>query len=336
MILKQDTDNLFARFQDMRVMVIGDVMVDTYIFGDVTRISPEAPVPIVEVNRRANHLGGAANVALNIKALGGEPILCGVVGEDEKGDLFYDLMKKRSLDSDGILRSDKRPTTTKFRIFGSTTQLLRVDEESTNFLNNIEQHLFVETLKKIIETKLPDIIIFQDYDKGVISRELISEINSFAKKRSVPVIADPKRRNFSAYKDITMLKPNLKELKEGFGIEVDPTDKKQLFEAVAKFKKEYRLDYAMITLSEHGVIIAHEKSGEICFEFVPAHHRKISDVSGAGDTVISVAALCMAAGLSPRQIAEYSNLAGGLVCEQVGVIPVDKEKFHAEIVRINS
>ncbi len=332
------TDNKFKKifkdFNNLNVMIIGDVMVDAYLWGNVNRISPEAPVPIVAVEKREERLGGAANVALNVKSLGANPILCTVIGNDNKGDVFLKLLEEEQLTSSGICRSDQRITTTKFRIIGNHAQMLRVDEEITSDLNNRDTESLIKRVYQIIDQGKIDIIVFQDYDKGGITRKVIAKVIEYANQNNIPVAVDPKRKNFQKYKNISLFKPNLKELQEGLKAEVNHKDIKELNQVVLRLQDNQNIQHALITLSEDGLYISSRQSNQRIIHSIPAHVRSISDVSGAGDTVISVAALCLASNCSPLEIATISNLAGGLVCEQVGVVPIQKEKLLAEVMQI--
>ncbi len=331
---KEKISKLFDSFNDLNVLIIGDVMVDSYLWGNVDRISPEAPVPVVSITKRENRLGGAANVALNIKAMGANPVLCSVVGNDAKGDEFITLLEKQQMETSGILKSDKRITTTKFRVIGNNMQLLRVDEEIDNNLNENDRIKLFETFLEITGKKKIDVIIFQDYDKGIIDEELILKFVEKAGELGVPVAVDPKRRNFLSYKGVTLFKPNLKELSEGLKIEIDRKNTGELKEAVSKLKSKINAGIVMITLSEDGIFVEYNDNGEKEIRLFPSYVRAISDVSGAGDTVISVASLCLAAGSDPATMANIANLAGGLVCEEVGVVPVDKERLLRETLKL--
>ena len=313
-------------FDRVTALIIGDVMIDSYYWGKVDRISPEAPVPVVSVTKRDNRLGGAANVALNVKALGGTPILCSVIGTGEKGRLFEELMGRDNLDTSGILNSENRTTTVKTRIISAQQQMLRVDEEVIEDLESELRNEFVDRLKSILEEKKVDVIIFEDYDKGIITPELITAIVDFAREKGIPVTVDPKKKNFGAYRNVTLFKPNLKELKEGLKIDLDKRDLNSLGAASNQLSELLNPDMMMVTLSEEGVFIQRGEENAI----FPAHLRSIADVSGAGDTVISVASLCLALQCPPEVIAQLSNLAGGLVCELVGVVPIDKDRFRKE------
>lgn len=329
----QKYTQLFEQFSSLKVLIIGDVMIDAYLWGNVERISPEAPVPIVQVKRRANRLGGAANVALNIKALGAEPIICSVVGNDKQADTFLDLLADANISDVGIVKSKNRVTTTKFRVIGNNAQMLRVDEEIDDELLAEDQDLFIARIQEIIENNKIDVVIFQDYDKGVISESVFKEIYKLISGK-IPIAVDPKRRNFFHYKGVDLFKPNLKELQEATNSQFDKKDIQSLQTEVEKLQKQLNVKQLFTTLSEQGVFISENINGNFNSELIPAHIRSITDVSGAGDTVISVASLCLALKTDKKVLAELSNLAGGLVCEELGVIPVNKEKLLKEIIKI--
>ncbi len=320
---------LFTTFGKMRALVIGDVMVDAYLWGQVDRISPEAPVPVVAVSRRSSHLGGAANVALNLQSLGANTVLCAVTGQDPRGNELLELMQSQHLDTSGILPCRERITTTKFRIFGNRTQMLRVDEETTDELSDHDAKAFMEMLHQKLSNESWDVIIFQDYDKGLISESLIANVTDLAREKGIPVAVDPKRRHFTSYRNVQLFKPNLKELCEGLNMGMPGLEKDQLYQAVNTLHQAQSVDTVLVTLSQEGVYVSHRGDGVL----IPAHIRNVADVSGAGDTVISVAALGLAAGCTPPEFAAMGNLAGGLVCEEVGVVPVNKEKLLKELLR---
>jgi len=334
MITTESINQLFSSFNNLNALIIGDVMVDSYIWGSVSRISPEAPVPIVEVKKRENRLGGAANVGLNLKALGATPILCSVIGTDHRGDDFVTLLKKEGLPLDGIVKCDDRITTTKFRVIGNNVQLLRVDEETTALLTDKQYELLVEKLENIIDENTIDVIIFQDYDKGVISQKLIERVVKNANTKNIPVVVDPKKANFLSYNNVTMFKPNLKEIKEGLNLGFIDDNDVNIELAVAKLQDKLNADIILNTLSEKGVFVSWKIKGGYESRLIPAHLRNIADVSGAGDTVISVAALCVAQSIEPQVMAAIANLAGGMVCEEVGVVSVNKNKFKDEVNRV--
>jgi len=325
---------LFKDFNQLKILIIGDVMVDSYLWGKVERISAEAPIPIVALRKRENRMGGAANVAMNIKALGAKPILCSVIGADEKGGQFLELLKKEKIDDVGIIRSNRRITTTKFRIFGNSYQMLRVDEEMENDLADKDLQTLLRVVDQILDKEKIDCIVFQDYDKGVITPRLIQEIVDRAGKYGIPTTVDPKKKNFEAYHGVTLFKPNLKELKEGIKSGVDFHDREVIMKEAQILRERLDARFILTTLSEQGVMISLKDKTEPRTIMVPAHLRSVSDVSGAGDTVISVASLCLALGRTPYEIAFISNLAGGIVCEEVGVVPVNKEKLLREVLSL--
>lgn len=322
-------DQLFESFIGKNILVIGDVMIDAYINGKVNRVSPEAPVPIVSLSSREDRLGGAANVALNLKALGANPILCTVIGKDANTERFDSLLVDQSLSSEGIVKSADRITTVKTRIIGNYQQLLRVDNEQTNEISAAEEDLLITQIEKLIN-KGVDAIIFEDYNKGILTEKIISTITDLSNSKGIPTTVDPKKTNFLSYKNVTLFKPNLKELKEGLNTDFDFSDKAKFEEAISDLEKHLNCTNTFVTLSEHGVFIKNRTNQH----YIPAHIRNIADVSGAGDTVISVATLCLVAGLDIRLIAEIANLAGGLVCEYVGVISIKKDQLKQEVAKI--
>jgi rfaE bifunctional protein kinase chain/domain len=333
---RRDYQQLFERFRNLRIMVIGDVMVDTYLFGRVDRISPEAPVPVVTIEKRINRLGGAANVALNLKALGAEPILCSVIGNDAKGHEFRQLLDSADISREEMVTSEDRITTTKFRVIGNKAQMLRVDEEVTFDLNERDESSLLYKIFESIDKSAPDAIVFQDYNKGVLTTNLITRVTQIAKSHHIPVAVDPKKKNFHHYQGVDLFKPNLKELSEGLGKDIRIYDHDSLKNASKQLHQQQDIETIMVTLSDEGVFISRrEPEGQFSQHLVPAHRRNISDVSGAGDTVISIASLCLACKLDPSEIAFLSNLAGGLVCEEVGVVPVNRDKLLKEIKHLS-
>jgi len=319
--------SIFDSFADATILVIGDVMVDSYLWGKVERISPEAPVPIVSVEKREDRLGGAANVALNIKSLGATPILCSIIGDDEKGGLFLSLLKKQGMTTRGIIADENRKTTSKTRIISGNQHCLRIDDEITSDISAMQSQLLLSKAEEIIQTSNINAIIFEDYDKGVITKNIIAPTVKLAKEKGIVVCVDPKKKNFLEYKGVSLFKPNFKELCEGLKIEVAKNNFKAIFEAVHAYQKQMNIEHVMVTLSELGMMITDDDT----YHHVPTHIREVADVSGAGDTVISVATLCKAAGLPSSEIARISNIAGGLVCEHAGVVSVDKAQLLHEI-----
>ncbi len=330
MIVASPQQTIVDGFGRVTALVVGDVMLDAYLWGRVDRISPEAPVPVVQVKERSARLGGAANVALNIHALRAKPIVVSVIGDDDHATTFEGLLKDVGLASDGIVRSKARRTTVKTRVISGHQHVVRVDEEMESDITTEEESRLIERVRQLIEREKPGVIVLEDYNKGVLTERVITEVIAVAKKFGVPVAVDPKKRNFFAYKSVELFKPNLKELREGLKIDVRSGDLDGVRAAVQQLEERIANKASLITLSEHG-IYAHADKEECTF---PAHARSIADVSGAGDTVIAVAALCLAQGLSLRAIAAWANLAGGLVCEHVGVVPIDREELLKEATRL--
>lgn len=329
-MVKEEIIALFEQFNQQRVLVVGDVMIDSYFWGKVDRISPEAPVPVVSVNKKENRLGGAANVALNLKALGATPILASVVGADHYGKLFNELLGNQNLSVKGITPSLERPTTVKTRIISDGQQMIRVDEETTAYLSKSEEEDLIARIIQILDTDKIDVIIFEDYNKGVLSKNVIKQIIAKANQLGIPTTVDPKKTHFFSFKNVTLFKPNLKELKEGVKRDFDKSDTIALEEAVAEMQQKLNNKISLITLSELGVYVNDGKASHI-----PAHIRNISDVSGAGDSVISVASLCLACQTSTVFMAALANLAGGLVCEKIGVVPIDKSQLLNEAIKLS-
>ena len=324
--------DLFDKFNGLRILVIGDVMLDAYVMGKVNRISPEAPVPIVSLENEDARIGGAGNVALNLLALGAKPIICGVIGEDSSGDKLLNLFEKNGISTDGLVKSIARKTTVKTRVISNKQQLLRIDSESTFPLLESEEIKLNNTIQNIINQGI-DGIIFEDYNKGVLTDSVIQNTIKIAKEKDIPTAVDPKKENFLSYKGVSLFKPNLKELKEGLNLNFDFNSNKELFEkGIEVLEEKLQNEISFVTLSENGVFIKNQTEKY----YVPAHMRSISDVSGAGDTVIAVATLCLISGASTKQIAEISNLAGGLVCEKSGVVSISKNDLLKEVSELLS
>jgi rfaE bifunctional protein kinase chain/domain len=321
---------IFRKFDNLNILIIGDVMMDSYLWGAVERISPEAPVPVVSVRKRENRLGGAANVALNVQSLGAKPIICSVIGNDAEGITFLQLLKEHNLSSQGMITVKERPTTVKTRVIGQNQQMLRIDEETDALLDHDQTKLLLSKIKDILASTEIHAIIFEDYDKGVIGEYLISKVVAEAKARQIITVVDPKKRNFLSYSGVSLFKPNLKELREGLKVEIDMRKSSDLEFAVNEIKNHLQADYIMVTLSERGVFMQSDEHKQM----IPAHIRKIADVSGAGDTVIATAAVCMASGLDVFKTAAIANLAGGLVCEHVGVVSINREQLLQESLKL--
>lgn len=318
-----DINQIFESFNGLNILVIGDVMIDSYIWGKVDRISPEAPVPVVVLKKTEERLGGAGNVILNIKALGANPIICSYIGNDIKGKRFLEILDEEGISKEGLLQSNHRPTTVKTRIIGNNHQMLRVDEETEEDIHEAERHALLERIKSLIANKQIAAVVFQDYNKGVISENLIESVVAICNEKNIPVIADPKKKNFLAYKNISLFKPNLKELTEGLHLDKAPSSKQELDEAAKELQSQLNNKTTLITLSDKGIYYNEGGNSTI----VTGEKIDVSDVSGAGDTVISVVAACIALNVNLDTTAKLANLAGGQVCEKVGVVPVDKAQL---------
>lgn len=321
-----DFDKLFKDLKKQKILIIGDVMIDTYLWGDVKRVSPEAPVPIVSGIMEESRLGGAANVALNVKSMGAVPILCSVIGGDDRGSVFLELLEEQNLTDVGITVDDYRVTTQKTRVISGFKHLLRVDEEMDSLLPKPVQDRFIEIVMSLMESGGIDSIIIQDYDKGVVSPSIISRVTAKANKLKIPVMVDPKFRNFNKYKNSTLFKPNFKELLNGLKVEMTKSDVDVIAKSAEEFRKKQNHQLLMVTLSSNGILML----GDTGFDHIPAVERDVTDVSGAGDTVISVSSICYNSGLQPDQIAAIANLAGGQVCEKSGVVPINRDQLLSE------
>lgn len=321
--------NIIDGFSKLRVMVIGDLMVDAYTWGKVTRISPEAPVPVVNVVKRESRLGGAGNVVLNVASLGAKPLVFSVIGDDATGDALKQILVDAGLSVDGIIQEGGRPTTVKERVIAGSQQLIRVDSETEQAISTASSVALVSAIRASISEV--DVIIFEDYDKGVLSEGLIQEVMGLAREAGIPTVVDPKKKNFFAYRGASLFKPNLHELRDGLGLDSSDLSALALPATVKKFKESQGFEGLFVTLSERGVYMDF-RSEQVA---IPAHIRQIADVSGAGDTVISIAACALAAGASPSQIAELANLGGGLVCEFLGVVPIEVNLLKREAAKID-
>jgi len=300
-------------------------MVDRYLYGRAERISPEAPVPILLLEREESRLGGAANVALNLRSLGCPVEMAGVIGSDTPGEILREEARRHGIGLFALVEDPQRPTTTKTRLIAHHQHLLRVDREVTTPLPSPQETALLQKVRFLLSQK-PHALILEDYNKGVLTPSVIRSLVQAAHAENIPVLVDPKRENFWAYEGVTVFKPNLRELSEALGRKVSP-DPTALEEAIQELRRRMPHQYTVVTLSEEGMIVADEKGA---LKHIPAHKRQIVDVSGAGDTVVSVLAVGVAWGLPMAQAAALANLAGGLVCEYVGVVPVPKDLWIAQ------
>lgn len=315
-------------FDGLNILVIGDVILDHYLVGKANRISPEAPVPVVLHEKEEYRLGGAANVALNIKKLGASPYLVSVVGVDFYATKFAELLEQFFIQKTYLVTDKSRLTTCKTRMLASNQHLLRYDREVTTLIGPIIQQKVLNLVISIVEENEIDAILFQDYNKGVLTSELIANVLGIAQDYGIPTLADPKKTNFLAYCGVTWFKPNLREINDGLGLSI--SEKKpevtQLLEATNRLKRELGQEHTLITLGAKGMYYSNEDEAYL----IPTRIRPIADVCGAGDTVISVVAAAVAAALEPSVIVNLANIAGGQVCEKVGVVPVDKQELFKE------
>jgi rfaE bifunctional protein kinase chain/domain len=308
-------------FKSKRILIIGDAIIDTYLWGEINRMSPEAPVPVVDVavNQNDSRLGGAANVALNLKQLGAESILCTVIGNDNRGIIFEQLMQEQGLSLEGMLISNGRKTTTKTRVIANNKHQLRIDEEDT-YPIKVENQLF-NLIEKL--THNIDAIILQDYNKGVLTKNIIEKILSLANNKNIPTIVDPKKHNFLSYKNCTLFKPNLKEIKDGLNIIEDINDFNEIEKTTSKLRDIISAKAILLTLSNKGIFLNTNNGSKL----TESTTTNVIDVSGAGDTVVSVAAMCLACNIDFNELAILSNIAGGIVCEKVGVVPITNQEL---------
>lgn len=314
----------------MRVGVIGDMMLDTYLWGHVERISPEAPVPVVALERKEYRIGGAGNVALNLAALGAKVTSLSVIGKDTDGWSLDELLQKNGIDTSYQLQSSSRITTNKARVMGRNQQMIRLDSETTRDLSTTEEDGLLDALRRYLETERPQVVIFEDYNKGVLTPRVIREAVSLCRHHAVITAVDPKRKNFFSYERVDIFKPNLKEVREGLNLIVEEVNQGALQLIHEQLKERMRHKISFITLSEKGVFFQDGTEAGI----IPSHLRNIADVSGAGDTVIAVASLVYAATGNVGLMAEIANIAGGLVCEEVGTAAISRGRLLEECERL--
>jgi rfaE bifunctional protein kinase chain/domain len=314
-------DQIFDGFSGKRIMVVGDLMIDEYIIGHVSRISPEAPVPVIEVAEESHRLGGAANVALNISSLGLEPIMVGVIGDDLAGEKLIHRFEKRNVNPVGVVKITNRPTTVKTRIIGDSQHIARVDKELNTYLGPDEEKLLSEKVLEIIDSV--DAVILQDYNKGVLTENLISLIIKKANEYAKIITVDPKFKNFLNYQNVTLFKPNMKETEEALAIKV--SNDEDLSNAGSSLIQKLKAKAVLITRGAQGMSLFESDSTET---HVESKVHEVADVSGAGDTVISTLTAALASGGNFKEAATLANFAAGIVCEYVGIVPVEKEKLY--------
>lgn len=321
-----DFDKLFAQFSDIKVGVIGDVMLDTYWWGHVDRISPEAPVPVVALDKREMRIGGAGNVALNLVSLGAQVAVLSVMGDDDDGGLLRGLFDDYRIDTTYLLESASRITTNKVRIISRNQQMMRLDSEITKDLASDDELLLLQKVEDYIVTEKPQAIVLEDYNKGVLTEKVITTVIALCKQYNVITTVDPKRKNFFTYKGVDIFKPNMKEVKDGLNLLVEDVNLATLGDIHRQLQQKLEHHISFITLSEKGVFYHNHDTARI----IPSHLRSIADVSGAGDTVIAVASLVYTATKNINLMAEVANIAGGLVCEEVGTVAINKGRLLEE------
>ena len=325
-----DFDKLFHDFTQLKVAVIGDVMLDTYWWGHVDRISPEAPVPVVAVSKREHRIGGAGNVALNIASMGASVSMISVLGKDDDGEHLARLLQQNNINTQYLVYSEHRITTNKIRIISRNQHMMRLDAEMADDMLAADEDRLLQVFENYITTEKPAVVILEDYNKGVLTENVIKQIISLCSRHHILTAVDPKRKNFFAYEGVDIFKPNLKEVKDGLNILRDEINLSVLKDMHLLLQEKLKHRISLITLSEKGVFYNQDDDAAI----MPTHIRSIADVSGAGDTVIAVASLVFAATGNARLMAEMANIAGGLVCEEVGTVAIDKAGLFEECKKI--
>jgi len=319
--------NVFDNVADKEVCVIGDLMLDLYYFGEVKRISPEAPVQVFEKIKSEPKLGGAANVGLNIKSLGAKPYMIGVIGKDEEGKIIKNIFNEIGMTTEGIIEIEERPTTCKTRVIASSHHLIRIDSESKKDISKDSEQKILNLLDKKIKDF--QVIILQDYNKGVLTKNLISAIIKLANDNDVKVLVDPKFDNFFEYENVFVFKPNRKELQDAFG--KTPKSLSELDAISEELINRINCNNLVLTLGEHGLRLYEKNGDKIIKDSIETKARNVADVSGAGDTVISTLAVCLACGASVKDSVTIANFAAGIVVEEVGIVPIDKNRLINKI-----
>jgi D-glycero-beta-D-manno-heptose-7-phosphate kinase len=330
--MQHNFDTIFHQITQLKVAVIGDVMLDTYWWGHVERISPEAPVPVVTVDKKEYRIGGAGNVALNIAAMGAKAYTLTVLGKDDDGDRLLQLLQGHDINSSYNVQTADRVTTNKIRIMGRNQQMMRLDEETTQDIDTALEDQLLYAFDQLVAAESPNVVILEDYNKGVLTPRVIQRVVEVCREQGIITAVDPKRKNFFAYQGVDIFKPNLKEVKEALNIIVEGSLETLLKDIHLQLTDKLRHRISFVTLSEKGVFYQSGNQAAI----IPPHLRNIADVSGAGDTVIAVASLIYAAAQDPALMAAVANIAGGLVCEEVGTAAIDREKLILECKRLMS
>lgn len=322
---KERLKSLFDAFRGKKVAVVGDLMLDRYVWGSVSRISPEAPVPVLEIESESARLGGAANVANNIKSLGAEPVPFGIIGADAAGEQLLEVLREMKLSTDGIITDRDRPTTVKTRVIAHSQHVVRMDYE---LRRDIGERIVEAVMKALLSMNDGiDAILLEDYNKGMLTRELLSRVIDFGRRSGKVVTVDPKQGNFFEYRNVTVFKPNRKEAEGALGIPAGTDDQAEA--AARELRKRLDCENVLLTRGEKGMTLI-EKNGNVVH--FPTKARRVADVSGAGDTVISTLTVALISGATMIEAAAIANHAGGLVCGEVGIAPVEKERLFEEVL----
>ncbi len=307
------------------ILVIGDVMLDRYLMGNVHRISPEAPVPVVLLKQSEDRAGGAANVAANLAGLGLHTEIIGCIGEDATGVILKRIIADSGIAITNMMTSKLRPTVSKTRVMSGNQQIVRIDDESAAAFNVEENTLLLSNVTQALNNK-PAMVILSDYAKGALSDSMCKAIIEHCKKLNIPVIADPKGRDYSKYKGASTLTPNKKETAEACGVDINETE--ALLHAAEQLKSQLNLDFLAVTRGEEGISLIDDKQTQ----HIPATAKKVFDVSGAGDTVIATLAAGLAHGLNPHDALQLANIAAGIVVGKVGTVPVSQAELLKALV----
>lgn len=310
------------QINDLKIIILGDIMLDRYIKGTSDRNSPEAPVPILVYESTEHKLGGAANVALNLKCLGAQVTLVGVTGDDNEGDELRRLCEQSGISSDHIATDTSRPTTMKTRYMAREKHLLRVDKELTASVSEEIITNMISSIEQMLSDHSIDVLIFQDYDKGVLNQNLIHKIISLCQSKHVLTMVDPKFNNFWYYEGVDLFKPNVNESSQALQISTDAI-KSNLLHAAASIQSRLKNRITLITAGEQGLFISDKQHQH----FEPGIPIEVADVCGAGDTVISVAACAVGCGLSIQQIGYWCNQAAAWACKHAGVVSINNEQL---------
>ena len=314
-------------FERAKILVVGDVMIDRYLEGRISGISPEADVPVFRKKSDSHYLGGAANVAVNISNLGGEAILIGLVGCDDSGLKMRSILADYSRIHDHILQVPERITTIKTRIINENKHVIRIDTEDDTPINNTDEEKLIQSINNAIKVHTPNGLLFQDYNKGVLTPNVISHTITKCHKLGIKIYVDPKFENIENYLGVTVFKPNKKELEFLLQSRISIQEMMNGGELI-ELRKRLQCEYLVITISDSGIIYV----DDLGIQHIPGITRKVIDVCGAGDTVISVIATALSCGYKIDETIQLANIAGGQVCEHSGVKPIDFQKLASEFL----